>query len=108
MRNTLEWVVPGFPWYGRKESVMAPHVTAPDQRPLRPDPEHGKSPTESGIFLVFVLLLGASFLLAIGIKFITDPMQPDPVGYGMLVLTAVFLFDATRRLIHIATGKVRR
>lgn len=87
---------------------MTPRSSAPDQKPLRPDPEHEKSPTQSGIFLAFVELFGAAFILAVGVRFITDPIQPDAVAYGAFVLTAVLLIDAARRLFRISTGKTKR
>lgn len=97
-----------FPGNGRKEKVMSPRSSAPDQRPLRPDPEHEKSPTQSGIFIAFFELFGAAFILAVGIRFITDPIQPDAVAYGAFVLTAVLLVDAARRLFKISTGRAKR
>lgn len=87
---------------------MNPHNSAPDQRPLRPDPEHEKSPTQSGIFIAFVELFGAAFLLAVGIKFLSDPPDLDAVAYGAFVITAVLLIDAARRLFRISTGKTKR
>ena len=87
---------------------MNPRGHVPDQRPLRPDPEHEKSPTQSGIFIAFIEIFGAAVLLAIGIKFLTDPAQPDAVSYGAFVITAVLLADAARRLFRITTGRTKR
>ena len=87
---------------------MNPRSSAPDQRPLRPDPEHEKSPTQSGIFVAFVELFGAAIILAFGVKFLTDPLQPDAVSYGAFVITAVLLIDAARRLFRISTGRAKR
>lgn len=87
---------------------MNPRNTEIDQQPQRPDPEHGKSPTQLGIFFVFIELLGAAFLLAVGVRFITAPEQPDAVAWVAFVLTALLLVDFGRRLTKIARGKARR
>lgn len=87
---------------------MNPRSTAPDQRPLRPDPEHEKSATQSGIFVAFVEIFGAAIMLAIGVYFLGDPLQPDAVSWGALVITAVLLVDAARRLFRISTGRAKR
>ena len=79
-----------------------------DQQPQRPDPGHGKSVTQLGIFFVFVELLGAAFLLALGVRFFTAPEQPDAVAWVAFVLTALLLVDFGRRLIRIARGRSRR
>ncbi len=87
---------------------MNPHSTAPDQRPQRPDPEHEKSPTQSGIFIAFVELFGAAIILAIGVYFLGDPLQPDAVSWVGFVLAAALLVDAARRLFRISTGRAKR
>lgn len=87
---------------------MAPRSYATDQQPQRQDPEFGQSPTELGIFTVFVELLGAALLLAIGIHFMTSASEPDVVAWGAFALIAILLFDGTRRLIRISTGKDKR
>lgn len=84
---------------------MTPDNKAPDQRPQRPDPEHGKSPTHMGFFLVPVSFVGAVILLGLGIRFITVSGQPDAVGYVLFVLAAALVVFGVRRLRRIATGK---
>lgn len=87
---------------------MSNKHTETDQQPQRPDPGHGKSVTQLGIFFVFVELLVAAFLLAVGLRFFTAPEQPDVVAWVAFVLTAVLLVDFGNRLIKIARGKTRR
>lgn len=87
---------------------MKPRSFQTDQQPQQQDPEHGKSPTELGIFTVFVEILGAALLLAIGIHFVTTASEPDAVAWTAFALIVILLFDGARRLIKISTGKVRR
>jgi len=84
---------------------MNPRNTEPDQQPQRPDPEHGKSPTRMGFFMVPVELVGAVLLIGAGVRFITVSNQPDAVGWVLFVLAAVLVIDAIRRLRRIATGR---
>jgi len=84
---------------------MNPRNTEPDQQPQRPDPEHGKSPTRMGFFMVPVELVGAVLLIGAGVRFITVSNQPDAVGWVLFVLAAVLVVDAIRRLRRIATGR---
>lgn len=84
---------------------MNPRDTAPDQQPQRQDPEHGKSPTRMGFFMVPVELIGTVLLIGMGVRFITVSNQPDIVGYVLFVIAAVLVVDAIRRLRKIATGK---
>jgi len=79
--------------------------SAPDQRPQMPDPEHGKSATRMGFFMVPVLLIGAVLALGMGIRFITVSGQPDFIGYILFVLAAVFVGFAVYRIRRISTGK---
>lgn len=87
---------------------MSHRERAIDQQPQLPDPEHEKSPTQMGIFTVFIELLGAALLLAIGVRFLTAPEQPDAVAWTAFIFVVVLLFDCVRRLIRISTGKDRR
>jgi len=84
---------------------MNPRNTEPDQQPQRPDPEHGKSPTRMGFFMVPVELVGAVLLIGAGVRFITVSNQPDAVGWVLFVVAAVLVVDAIRRLRRIATGR---
>ena len=84
---------------------MSPQDTAPDQQPQRPDPEHGKSPTRMGFFMVPVELVGTVLLIGVGVRFVTVSNQPDAIGYVLFVLAAALVFDAVRRLRRISTGK---
>jgi len=84
---------------------MNPRNTEPDQQPQRPDPEHGKSPTRMGFFMVPVELVGAVLLIGAGVRFVTVSNQPDAVGWVLFVLAAVLVIDAIRRLRRIATGR---
>ncbi len=86
---------------------MSPEHTEPDQAPQRPDPEHGKSPTKMGFFMVPVGLMGTVLLLGIGIRFLTVEGQPDFVAYIAFVLGAVLLVDVIRRLRRLSTGRDR-
>ena len=84
---------------------MNPRETATDQQPQRPDPEHGKSPTKMGFFMVPVSLVGAVLLIGFGVRFIAVSQRPDAVGYVLFVLAAVLIFFGVQRIIKIATGK---
>lgn len=84
---------------------MSPQHTQPDQTPQRPDPEHGKSPTKMGFFMVPVEFIGAVLLIGLGVRFITATGQPDAVAYVAFVLAAVLVVDAIRRLRRISTGR---
>lgn len=84
---------------------MDPHETPSDQQPQRPDPEHGKSPTRMGFFMVPVEFVGAVLLVGMGMRFITVSNQPDAVGYVLFALALVLVIDAIRRLRRITTGK---
>lgn len=83
---------------------MNPHKET-DQTPQRPDPEHGKSATKMGFFMVPVEFVGAVLLLGLGVRFLTVPGQPDFVAYIAFVLVAVLVVDAIRRLRRLATGR---
>ena len=84
---------------------MNPEEKLPDQQPQRPDPEHGKSPTRMGFFMVPVSLVGAVLLIGVGVRFITVSAQPDAVGYVLFVLAAALVVFAVLRIRKIATGK---
>lgn len=84
---------------------MNPRETATDQQPQRPDPEHGKSPTKMGFFMVPVTLLGTVLLIGFGIRFITVSQRPDAVGYVLFALAAALLAFGVHRIIKISTGK---
>lgn len=84
---------------------MNPEHKLPDQQPQRPDPEHGKTPTRMGFFMVPVFLVGAVLLIGVGVRFITVSGQPDAVGYVLFVLAAVLVVLAVVRIRKIATGK---
>ncbi|GAA4106652.1 hypothetical protein [Enteractinococcus coprophilus] len=84
---------------------MNPQNKVPDQQPQRPDPEHGKTPTRMGFFMVPVSLVGAVLLIGIGVRFITVSAQPDAVGYVLFVLAAALIIFAIIRIRKIATGK---
>lgn len=84
---------------------MNPQNKVPDQQPQRPDPEHGKTPTRMGFFMVPVSLVGAVLLIGIGVRFITVSAQPDAVGYVLFVLAAALIIFAVIRIRKIATGQ---
>ncbi|HEY4534909.1 MAG TPA: hypothetical protein VIG71_02895 [Enteractinococcus sp.] len=84
---------------------MNPQNKLPDQQPQRPDPEHGKTPTRMGFFMVPVSLVGAVLLIGMGVRFITVSGQPDAVGYVLFVLAAALVVFAVIRIRKIATGK---
>lgn len=84
---------------------MSPQHTEPGQTPQQPDPEHGKSATQMGFFMVPVELVGAVFLIGLGVRFLTVSGQPDVVAYVLFVLGAVLIVDAIRRIRRISTGR---
>ncbi|MGO1536794.1 MAG: hypothetical protein ACTHWM_07735 [Yaniella sp.] len=86
---------------------MSPEHTEPDQTPQQPDPEHGKSPTKMGFFMVPVELVGTVLLLGIGVRFLTVTGQPDAVAYVAFALAAVLVVDVIRRLRRLSTGRDR-
>ncbi len=82
---------------------MSPHRFAlPRYRKLS---DHPREPSELGMFMVSMELLVAAMLLAIGVHFLIVATEPDAVGWGAFALIVLIMFDATRRLINIATGK---
>lgn len=83
---------------------MSPHKET-DQTPQRPDPEHGKSATKMGFFMVPVELIGTVLLIGLGVRFLTVNGQPDFVGYIAFVLAAALLVDVIRRLRRLSTGR---
>ena len=86
---------------------MTPRKTGTDQQPQQPDPEHGKSPTRMGFFMVPVELVGTVLLIGMGVRFITVSGQSDIIGYVLFVLAALLVFDAIRRLRRLSTGRDR-
>lgn len=85
---------------------MSPHSET-DQTPQRPDPEHDKSATKMGFFMVPVELVGAVLLIGLGVRFVTVSGQPDFVGYIAFVFAAALVVDVIRRLRRLATGRDR-
>ena len=86
---------------------MSPEHTETDQTPQQPDPEHGKSPTKMGFFMVPVELIGMVLLIGVGVRFLTVEGQPDIVAYIAFALGAVLLVDVVRRLRRLSTGRDR-
>lgn len=84
---------------------MERHNRAPDQQPQRPDPEHGRSATQMGFFMVPVFLFGVVVFIGIGYTFRSLPDQSDVFAYISFALAAVLLFFAVRKIRRLATGK---
>ncbi len=84
---------------------MNPRNTSPDQQPQRQDPEHGKSATHMGFFLVPVSLVGAVLMIGLGVRFVTVEGQPDAVGYVLFALAAALIIFGVVRIRKIATGE---
>lgn len=84
---------------------MNPRDTAPDQQPQQPDPEHGKSPTKMGFFMVPVELIGTVLLIGLGVRFLTVDGQPVVVAWVLFALGAALVVDVVRRLRRLSTGK---
>lgn len=85
---------------------MNPHKET-DQTPQRPDPEHGKSPTKMGFFMVPVEFVGAVFIIGLGVRFLVVEGQPVAVAYVLFVVAAALVVDAIRRIRRLATGRDR-
>ena len=71
----------------------------------RHDTNASHQPSSLGMFMVSMELLVAAMLLAIGVHFLTVATEPDAVAYGLLVATALLMFDLVRRVINIARGR---
>lgn len=61
---------------------------------------------QMGVFTVFFEFLGVAAFLPIGVRFLTAPELSDGVAWGFLVVAAIFLIDATRRLYLMARGRL--